>query len=229
MSRTRHILLTLALLVATILQADVFWRLPRSADSSMRQAGGTRVFNTSVEINGAPGKLSLFAFDRGAREIATTLAREIGIKPPAYSRGYLLTHVERKTLRRLFILPSAANTESSLTLLFEQPLSNTADARTPPTTWPAPLPQLDATPIFTAYSSATHTTFATGHTRADPATATDSAINALKQNGWHESGTGTPTFKLCTSGNKICIVMATSNPESDESQITLLMREGANR
>lgn len=173
--------------------------------------------------------MTAFAFDRDARAAATALARSMNITAPAYSRGYLLTHVERNTLRRFFILPSATSADSSMALLFEQPLSDAAAARTTPTQWPSPLPHLDATPTFTAYSSTTRTTFATGHTQADPASAVDSAISSLKQDGWIPTDTGTPTFKLCTSGNKICIVMATTDTQSGASQITLLLREGATR
>lgn len=44
MTRSYHrLLLPLLLMVATLLHGDLFWRLPRNVDTSIRLSGGTQL------------------------------------------------------------------------------------------------------------------------------------------------------------------------------------------
>lgn len=227
--RALALLAVAALLAPHALRADVFWRYPKSADAVLQAAGGTCVYTTEVQINGTPGALSAFAFQSGARDVAAGLARGLGLPAAAGTgAGCVLTHVERNRLRRLIVLPSAAGQEACLVLALDQSRADAARARTEAPAWPTGLPPLDATPLFSAVSAATRTTFVTAVSAADPADAVRDAAAALTAAGWGEAAPPAPTFRLFASGRKVCVVLASRDPPTGRTTLSVLHREGSN-
>ncbi len=216
------------LLFSLPLQAEVFWRVPKTSDTVLRQMGGTRIYATDVLLNGSPGTLATYTFDRSpAFRVSADLARSFGLASPATSGGLFLTHAEKDRLSRLFILPSPSGSEACVVLAFDQTLRDAANARANPPAWPNGLPSLAATPVFSAVCALTRTTFVTAESAAAPEAAAQEAAHALRDAGWAETTPATATFKIFTAGKKQCVLLASRNPQSERTTISLLQREGA--
>jgi hypothetical protein len=219
--------LVLFLSLSLPLRADVFWRLPKTADTVLQQMGGVRVYTTDVQVNGGPGTLSAFALDSTAPEASASLARRLGLPPAAPFGATFITHVEKDRLRRLFVLPAPASAAACVVLSFDQSLRDFAQAQKEPVTWPAGIPALNATPLFSATCTLTRTTFVTADTSALPETALQEAAQTLCSAGWQEVAPATATFKILTSGKKQCVLLALRNPKTERTTISVLQREGA--
>ena len=218
----------LLVFIALPLHADVFWRLPKTADAALQQMGGVRVYTTDVQVNGAPGSLSAFALDSTAPEASATLARRLGLPPPTAPFGSsLITHVEGDRLRRLFVLPSPASEVACVVLSFDQSLRDFARTQTEAKMWPEGIPNLNATPLFSATCLLTRTTFVTAETSSSPETAMQEALQTLCSAGWQSVSPASTSFKLLTSGRKQCVLLATRNPQTDRTTISVLQREGS--
>lgn len=216
----------LALLLAFTLHAEVFWRLPGKADALL-QMSGTRVYTTEVQLNGAPGTLTAYAFGTSAAETAASLSRRLGLPPPAAFGATLLTHADKASMRRFFVLPAASGAEACVVLAFDQPLRAFARSREKPIAWPESLPALSAAPVFSAVCALTRTAFVTADSPAAPEAAAEEAAQTLRGAGWAEAAPATPTFRLFTSGKKQCALFAGRDPQSGQTSISLLQREGA--
>ena len=79
------LLLAFILLFSLPLSAEIFWRLPKTSDTVLRQMGGTRVYATDVRLNGAPGTLTAYTFDSSPalRVSATELSVRLRLKSSA--------------------------------------------------------------------------------------------------------------------------------------------------
>ena len=232
----RHPIKIVALLVllTSALDAEVFWRVPSDASATLRALGGARVYATDVEVNGAPGTLAAYAFNESPATLGQRLSRRFNLSstaagPGAIGRGTscLITHASKNSLQRLLVLPSPASRDDSVVLAFEQSLRHAAAARQQPPAWPDGLPVLNATPRFTALCAKTRTRFVTADADATPEAAVQDAARILTGAGWSETTPTTPTFKLFVSGRKQCILFAHASSPSDNTQISLLQREGA--
>ena len=211
------------------LQADVFWRLPKRADTVLQQLGGVCVYSTGVQLNGTPGTLAAYSFGTSATEVRAGLTHSLGLPPGASFGGALVTHVEKDRIRRLFVLPAASGESACVVLMFDQSLRDFERVSREPPTWPDGLPAIDATPLFSAVCAETHTAFAMAETPSDPAAAAQEAAQALRRAGWLEgsSPSATSTFKLFSSGKKVCLLFASRRPQTDRTTISVLQREGA--
>ena len=226
-----HVLgfLAFSSLIAPQLQAEVFWRQPKQADTVLQQLGGTCVYTTGVQLNGAPGALAAYSFGSSAAEVRAGLTHSLGLPPGASFGGTLLAHAEKDRMRRLFVLPAASGESACVVLLFDQSLRDFARASRESPAWPAGLPAVDAVPLFSAVCTETHTTFAVGETASDPATAAQEAALALRRAGWLEASapSATATFKMFSSGKKVCLLFASRRPQTERTTISVLQREGA--
>jgi len=214
-------------LVSAPLHAEVFWRLPKTADAFLNRLGGTRVYATDVLVNGTRGTLGAYAFGVPAADISAHLSRRFGLPPQAAAGAALLTHAEKEHVYRLFVLPSPSGEETCIVFAFDQPLRNAARARQTPVEWPEGCPTLNATPVFSAVCAMTRTTFVTADSADSPEGALKEAAQALGGAGWGETTPGTDTFKIFVSGKKHCVVLATRNLQTGRTAISLLQREGA--
>ena len=214
--------------LSSALQADVFWRLPKRADTVLQQLGGTCVYSTGVQLNGTPGALTAYSFSSSATEVRASLTRSLSLPPNTSFGGALVSHVENDRMRRLFVLPAASGESACVVLLFDQSLRDFERVSQGPPAWPDGLPAIEATPLFSAVCAETRTAFAVAETPADPKTATREAAQTLSRAGWLEiSASATPTFKTFTSGKKICILFASLHPQTGGTTISVLQREGA--
>lgn len=216
------------ILGASAMRAEVFWRIPRRADSVLQQLGGARVHTTPVQINGAPGTLCAYAFDRSAAEIGAALARQYALPTPAPFAGSLLTVEERGRLRRLLLLPAGDGSEAALVYALDQSLADAGHAlRASAPPWPRQLPTIPGQPLFSAVCEATRTSFVTSESHAPPEAALLDATRILLDHGWQPVSPPTPRFALFMSGEKICALFAGGEATASRSTLSLLLREGA--
>lgn len=224
---TRRILFAVlgSLCIVLALRGDVFWRLSKNSGNTLRQLGGTCMYTTDVQVNGAPGTLSAYTFGLGPTTVSTRLARTLGLKPSAA----FLTHTQGGRMQRMIVLPSPATPDACLVLAFDQTQANAAKARQKPAAWPSGVPALAATPLFTAVCAKTRATFVTAESDASPEAAVESAAQTLQGAGWTEAPPSIPGFKLFVSDRKQCVVFAHRAAQSGRTEISLLQREGSAR
>lgn len=213
-------------LVALPLLADVFWRIPRRADSALQELGGSCVYTTDVTINGAPGTLSAYAFAETAASVSAGLARKLKLAAPA-AAGAFITCTDKGRVTRTLVLPSSAKEESCVALTLSQTASDASRARGNGADWPPGLPALPGKPLFSAVCSATRTAFVSASTDAAPEAAVQDAAGAFRQAGWTETSPATPTFRTFVSGRKISLVIALRDEKEGWTTISVLQREGA--
>ena len=216
---------------AAPLCADVFWRIPKRADSVLQQLGGTCVYTTDARLNGAAGTLAAYAFDDGAAQVRSRLAQALGLHAEGAFGGTFMSHVEKDRLQRLLILPASGSAAACVVLRFDQATGDAARAARTPPPWPSGLPTVTGTPLFSAVCTATGTSFGVAETEADPQAAVQEAAQALSQAGWTElsphSAAAAPSARIFTSGKKISVLFASRRTPADRTQISVLQREGA--
>lgn len=221
-------LLVLFGFLALPLGAEVFWRLPKTSDSVLRQTGGACLYTTGAQVNGTRGTLSAYAFTQPAASVGAALARRFGLEAsPSVTGGACLTLAENGRLCRLFVLPAVSGNGTCAVLAFEQSLRQAAQTRHAAPDWPEGLPPLNATPTFSAVCEKTRTAFVTAETDAAPESALREAVRTLTGAGWCKAGPGTATFQLFADGAKQCVVLAKRSPKTGQTLISLLQREGA--
>lgn len=220
-------LLTVSFLLAFQLRADVFWRIPLRADTVLQELGGTPVYATDVQINGAPGSLSAHAFAKSVDRVNASLKKRLGLPIAGEKGGTWICCEEKGQLLRFLVLPSSADREACIALSISQTTGDAARSRQKPSTWPEGMPALAATPLFSAVCAATRTTFVTAETATPPEAAVNDAASALRQAGWSEAVPSTPTFRIFVQGRKTCLAIASRNEMTDTTAISVLQREGA--
>jgi len=225
--RLLHLLSAAACVLSpSTLRAEIFWRLPKGADSTLQELGGTRVYATAVQINGTPGTLATYAFSTSAQSVSAGLVRRLGLPPAAPFGGTLMSHVEKGRMRRLMILPGAG-AEACVVLSLDQSLDDYTRALKEPPTWPEGLPALSASPLFSAVCAGTRTSFVTAESASSPEEAVQEAAQMLLSAGWAETSPSAPTFKIFASGRKVCLLLASRNAQTERTTISVLQREGA--
>lgn len=226
LTRLLVLLLSFALGVSG-LRADFFWRIPRQADPLLTSMGGSRLYATEVELNGAPGTLQVFAFS-GVR--APDLSRRVSARmklPPASRRpgGSLMSYRENGRETHLLVLPSPGGRDRCVVLAFEA--ESAARAGGVPG-WPDDLPPLDAaTPTFSAVCKLTRTSFVTAETSSSPEAALAGAGATLLRQGWKEASPPAASCKIFTDKHKHCLVFASADPRTGRTTISLLQRKGS--
>ena len=208
-------------------RAEFFWRFPAGrGEEALRHLGGTRVYQTAVQLNGVSGTLAAFAFADAPSKAAADLARLWGLPPPEPFGASMLTHADNRTLYRILIMPPADNSESCLVLAFMQPLREAARAQAPE--WPADWPALNATPVFSAVCALTRSTFVTADSPAPPEHAVLEASRGFQRHGWAETMPSSPAdFTILAKGRKQCVIFASAGSSPGRTAISLLQREGA--
>lgn len=223
----RRPLLIVFLLLTVQLRAEVFWRIPVRADTVLQELGGTPVYSTDVQINGAPGSLSAHAFGKPVDRVTASLTKRLGLPIAGERGGAWICREEKGQMMRFLVLPSAADREACIALSISQTAGDAAHSRQKPSSWPEGMPALAATPLFSAVCAATRTTFVTAETAAPPEAAVNDAASALRQAGWSEAIPSTPTFRMFVQGRKTCLAIASRNEKMGTTSISVLQREGA--
>jgi hypothetical protein len=210
------------------LHAEVFWRIPKHADTALQQLGGIRVYSTAVLLNGSPGSLSAYSIGASAAETRAGLARLLGLPSDSAFGGALVTHAEKNRVRRFFVLPAASGDSTCVVLLFDQSAADYTRALQTPAAWPDGLPAVTGDLRFSAVCAETRTAFAVAETLSAPEDAVQEASQNLANGGWAlVSSAATPTFKMFSSGRKVCLLFAARASKSDKTVISVLQREGA--
>ncbi len=219
-----------AVLIPACLFADVFWRFKKNHSRLLQELGGTQVYSTAVNVNGEPGMLYTYAFENAsATDIGAQLRKRLSIAKDVFpSVGTMITSQENGRVQRLIVIPSGYETSSSIVMLFEQ---SNQDAKKrsadEPLAWPAGLSTLPGVPRFTAFCSATSTSFVTAETVHEPEEAMKSVDVALRDSGWSMIPVVSPTFKVFVRGTKTCIAFATRSAGTAQTTLSVMQREGA--
>ena len=221
-----------AVLIPVCLFADVFWRFKKNHSRLLQELGGTQVYSTAVNVNGEPGTLCTYAFeDKSATEIGAQLRKRLSItKEVMPSVGTMITSQENGRVQRLLVIPSGYETSSSIVMLFEQSLS---EAKKRPVedslAWPEGLTTLPGVPRFTAFCSATRTSFVTAETAHEPEEAMKSVDVAMRDSGWRAIPVASPTFKMFVRGPATCIAFATHPAGAAQTTLSVMQREGSGK
>lgn len=232
MRRASHRLLLLALLIPLCLSADIFWLFKKSTSRVLQDLGGENVYSTAVQVNGAPGTLSAYAFnDLSSVEMSRQLKQRLTVaKDTGLMESAMLTTLEEGRLQRFVIIPSARGASGSVVLLFEQSLQEVKKRTSKATLeWPEGLSGLPGTPRFTAACIATRTTFVTAETTQEPEAVIRSVETTLSGGGWTAVPLSTPTFKLFVSGTKTCLAFATRPTGATQTTLSVMQRDGAGK
>lgn len=222
----------LALLIPFCLSAELFWRFKKSSSRVLQDLGGTRVYSTPVQVNGAPGTLNAYTFeDLSSSEVGHQLKRRLSLAKGVGSSGAsMITAQEGGRLQRFLVIPAASGASSSVVLMFEQSLQEakkrSADA---PLAWPEGLSMLPGVPRFTASCTATRASFVTAETAHEPEAAMAAVATALSGNGWQPLPVATATFQLFVRGSKTCVAFAMRPAGAVQTTISVLQRDGSEK
>jgi hypothetical protein len=215
------------LLLAGLLQADFFMRIPRSAEALLRELGGSRIYESEVAVNGGEGRLSSFVFTETADVVGARLARRLKLPQPGAGSSIMLS-VSGRSLARYFILSAPGMQHSSLVTVLEQDAVAAGRSKQGHPPWPSSIPAMNATARFTAVCAHTRTTFlSASSTAGSPAAALGQAVSALSGAGWQTCPPSTPEFAILARGRGQCVVFAHTHAESGEITINILQREGS--
>ena len=225
----KWVLLLAVLIPLLSLQASIFRRYKGQIADTLNGMGGTRVYSTAVEVNGSPGTLSAYSFvGQTAGEVSDVLTTHLKLPPvPQFSGGFL-THQENNRLQRVLVLPSGGGVNTCVVLLFDQALRDAQRSAGRPLAWPDGFAPFSGTPRFTAVCANTRTSFATAEVAGAPEDAAQEAASILRANGWSESPAATPTFRIFSERNRLCVVFASRNPQTGQTSISIVQRNGAN-
>jgi len=225
----KWVLLLAVLIPLLSLQASIFRRYKGQIADTLSVMGGTRVYSTPAEVNGLPGTLSAYSFTgRTAAEVSSVLTSHLKLPPvPRLSSGFL-TYQENNRVHRVLVLPASGSVNACIVLLFDQALRDAQRSADTPTAWPDGFPAFPGTPRFTAVCANTRTAFATAEVAGEPEDAAYNAAAILRANGWSETPVATPTFRLFSERNRLCAIFASRDPQSGETTISIVQRNGAN-
>ena len=224
--RIWFLILVLPLLSAN---AEVFLRFARGPDSILSNLGGSKVYQSKVQINGSKGELSSYIFNLRSDVTANRLAKKLKLPKPKAGAAIMLD-ATKKSLTRYFIIQAPGLQDSTLVTALEQKSSifRRPPSGSPP--WPDEIPVLNASARFTARCDKTRTTFlcAVSHS-STPEQAVTEASALLAGEGWAEMLPTTPTFRIFSQGVKQRVVFADENSATHEVNINILQRDGAAR
>jgi hypothetical protein len=218
----------LVLLFASAAQGEVFLRVPRTAGGVLSGLGGDKVYETAVQVNGAAGTLEAYSFTGAtAPEIAARAARQLGLPAPSpRPGGAVLTRAENGKVCKVLVLPSAGGRDQCVALAIEQREADASQSKACPPVWPEAVPAFDATPVFTAVSEKTHTTFLTAEMLAPPGASASAAVAALTQAGYGEATPKGASCRIFSSGRKQAVLFA-EQADNGKTHVSLIVREGS--
>ena len=211
------------------LYAPIFQRSKGTVADMLVGMGGASVYSTPVQVNGAPGTLSAYAFKRQfAHEVSAVLTKQLKLPSvPPFSSAFL-TYQENNRIQRMLVLPSVDSTDSCIVLVFDQAVRDVQRSTDTPPAWPDCFASFPGTPRFTAVCANTRTTFVTAETMGAPEDAAQEAAAILRGKGWTETPASTPTFKLFSEHNRLCAVFASRDPKTGQTTLSVVQRDGAN-
>lgn len=222
--RTFILLLALA---AGGARADVFMRLGRGAQA-MEQLGGSAVFRSDVRINGQPGTLAVYGFDRPPPNLAARLGQALSMPDLASAGASLLTRVADGHATSLLLLPGSGS-DTCLAMLIDRTEAAYIKSRTAPANWPGGLACPNAELQFSAENDKTHTALAIAALPGKPEAAISAMESVLIADGWTRSKPAVPGASLAmfTRHNRVCAVCATEDTATHRTRLTILQRLGA--
>jgi hypothetical protein len=232
MKRERKLLFALVLLIPLCLSADIFWLFKKSTSRVLQDMGGESVYSTPVQVNGSPGTLTAYSFDKfSSLEIGRELKQRLAVaKDATISDATMITAQEEGRVQKFLVLPSTHGGSASVVLMFEQSLQEMKKRSSKEALeWPEGLSMLPGTPRFTAACAATRTTFVTAETATEPTATLTAVESALKGAGWTALPLSTPTFKLFVRDTKTCVAIAMRSAGATQTTLSVMQRDGSGK
>ena len=188
------------------LLAAFFLRLPSSTTALLRRNGGELVQESAITLNGSPGTLSVFAFDRTVDELAKTLEPSGDATAPS----------------GVFLLP-CGSPESPQCLAFAVEAESPGNPEWPWTDLP---PEEGFSLDFSATLNDGRTGFAAGVSGLSSAAARAAWNARLSANGWTpvSPASGDTSLSLHAKDNETLALTVLDAPDGT-SRISLLRRK----
>jgi len=230
MRRELRVLFALLFLIPLCLSADVFWRFKKSTSRVLQDLGGSSVYSTPVQVNGASGTLTAYAFHQlSSLEVGRELKQRLAVaKGAEVFDATMITAQEEGRIQKFLVIPSTHGGSASVVLMFEQSLQEMKKRGSKEVLeWPEGLSMLPGTPRFTASCATTRTTFVTAETATEPVATLSGVESALKGAGWSVLPLSTPTFKLFVRDTKTCVAFAIRSTGATQTTLSVMQRDGS--
>lgn len=118
LSRSSVFLLSISVaLLTTPVAARVFMKIRGDADVVMSSAGGSTVYESSIEVNGRAATLRTYAFKEGSEAVGPHLLQRFGLDASAMLEGAMVKLPKQYGASWLFVLPGMTDDVSSAILI----------------------------------------------------------------------------------------------------------------
>lgn len=223
-----------ALLTAvTTAPARVFMRLGPAERiiESLREAGGTAVYESDVTINGGHGRLTVTGFAQSAHDVARILSRAAGVNTSALTAGGVLnaTLEDGGGVVRLLAFHLAPQGRT-LVVTIAQSASDYRQSQAHPARAPtgAVPPYPDSAPRLAVSDEKIGISLSVSDTTAAPETVHAAMAAQLKRDGWTPALPDSPAerpLRIYRRRAELCCVHVAPAPGTGGNVITLLHKQ----
>lgn len=107
----------LLVLQTGMVDARVFMKIRGDADVIVGSVGGTRVYESDIEVNGLSAKLRAYGFKDASETVGAELLKRFGLDASAMREGAMVRLPERFGTSWLFVIPGMTGDVSSAILI----------------------------------------------------------------------------------------------------------------
>ncbi len=104
-------------LLSTPVEARVFMKIRGDADVVMSSGGGSKVYESDIEVNGRSATLRVYGFKEGSEMVGATLLRRFDLDASAMLEGAMVKLPKQFGAAWLFVLPGMTGDVSSAILI----------------------------------------------------------------------------------------------------------------
>ena len=223
-------LIAIALLLSlavgpTVARVSWHWGAAAQSSRALTSAGGTSVYDTALNINGADADLSVFSFENAADDVVPRLRKLFANASFAYKGGTMAFGFLQKgnTVLRFVLLQLTAES-TTLVVKIEQSVADYEKSLKPPDKHMIPqLPEFPgSTPIFYARNHDTDLQLATSSTPATAADVNAFYTDSLSADKWEKPMQEASSLQLFIRGSAVSMVLVSAPTKAARSSITLL-------
>jgi hypothetical protein len=201
------------------------WGTASQSNKALTSLGGTSVYKSSLNLNGADAALSVFSFN----SFADDLVREFTtIYPTAlfsFNGGSMAFGLvqDDKTVLRLILLQLSSESQTLVVKIEQSEDAYKKSVKPPQTHMIREMPEFPgSTPTFYARNKDTDIQLASSSTRASKQEVEAFYESRLAAKGWRKPLQQTSSLNLFIKGSTVCMLMASEPDRTGTSNITLL-------